>query len=254
MGWPGGAAWVCLLLAACTAPAGLADYPRRQIERPYTLPDDVNTWSTVTTPLGYTGPGSSASGVDEPDTPLPESDEEGTFSWPIPLPIFYEFSLTDRVTLEGAGLPLGLRVQLAHTDRHLIGARAFVLGFGYLSDHGVVVAQVSSLFHRYRLGEHWALESTAGVQTVLRSRTGADADALLEVGPRVQLGDRVSLRPRAGLVFDVDAPQLAIPLGLGVIWSLHCRWDLSGSYTARSKALGYGRESHLASFDAKLYW
>lgn len=221
---------LALALASCGPPAGLATHPRRDIDQPYTLPADVNTWKTFARG-GY--------------SPVPEDAHGTTRStpWvaPSPLPFGYEFSLGSKVTLEGFIIPIGLRAELFNDGTDVVGVRGLFFWHGYDAE-GLFYESLVSVFHRRRAGSNWALESSVeaeayrlGHQWVedgeLRRDVHARRTVSAGVGPRVQLTETLSLRPSLALTArrSPDATHVGVPLQANVGWRFHCRWHLTAA-------------------------
>ncbi len=234
-------------LAACSTPAGLSDYGRRDIDRPYTLPADVNTWITYA-PIRYIGPDKDADPGDE------AADSKIVTS--VPMPVGYEISLGSRVTLEAAVIPLGVRVQLARSDRHLFGVRAGSSLLGFTRADGGIVGGGVWGFHRALLGRSWALETTAGESYVYREETPNYVDVGLTTGPRGQLTDTLSVRPRISVTARREDGDFStvVPFGADLNWNLHRRWSVNLDYAGNLEQLGYSRTGHLGRLKVILYW
>ena len=172
-------------LVACTARIALKDYPRSRIDRPYTLPAGVDTWTTAAT-------GSYV------------RDNYGSNTLvPVPWPLNWGLSLSDTWTLELNPVPLAISHELLRTDDHLLGARlSWSLGFG---SEGVLLGPSLRMDHRIRLGRTWAWgTAVSGGITRWTNQPSWGWSVGLGTGPIWQVTDTVALQPVVGL----GAPSL----------------------------------------------
>ncbi|MCP4445855.1 MAG: hypothetical protein GY811_11005 [Myxococcales bacterium] len=234
-------------VASCSSPRGLDTFPTRDIDRPYTLPADVNTWSMPT----ITAFRPAHDGV------------ESEFLPPIPLPIFYSISLTETLTLDAALIPSSLRYQAYRGDDHLIGIAAGVGLPSYSSVRGGLVLPLhTSVFHRVHLAKWIALETSAGASLLIRTDDREGWRGSATTGPRLQLTDRLSFRPsaaagvgKADSVFvsdDDDGVEPLINTGAHIGWNLHSRWRLALDYVLFG--LLDDHLTHTGAFTVTLYW
>lgn len=211
---------VLALVAGCTAGPQLAHYPRRVIDRPYTLPTGVAFWG-----------GASATRV----TTRPHQPIE--FDQSVPVPLSWGQALTDELTLLYP-VPVIL-YQLANTPDHRVGVSGGLLGFGVSSGRLITTPGVSGEY-RSRLGDGLALDVFA--EFVVTHATDVDAvPGRATTGVRVwrQLTDTLAVRAeiRGQLRHeDLKDPwgtdsRAAFPLDAGLLWSLARQWDLTVGYT-----------------------
>ena len=245
---------------ACRAPDGLATYPTRDIDRPYTLPDDVDTWTTRAT--GSYEAATRFRFVQAPDRPL-RGEDVADVTPPVPLPFGYELSLSSRITLVGFILPIALRIQLLHDATSTLGMVVAVtpIRIGGARDEDEIGGALF-LDHRLRLGRDVALESSIGGGASIVERTPDDAHLSVSVGPRVQLTDRVSVRPSIAFEWSKrtrwwDATVIGdhpvhVPLRLDAHWNLHRRWSAGLGYEAGT--ISQAPDRHEASARATYYW
>ena len=222
--------WVGLcFFAACTSSPSLETYPERQIDRPYTLPDDVATWTTAV----------GASVVD---------DGQSNISAAIN-PLIFEQALTDSLTLEYAPIPLGLRYQIANTEQNIWGV-SLRTGIGYSSFSGVLFEPTLGFYHRYRPGGSFAWESFAAYSHEFSDRPIEAETAILSTGPMFQLTDTMVLTPKIGfgvtrnelaqfeeyfgVRFNVDEFLFSVPASGGFRWLFHRQWEYGASYRLNS--------------------
>lgn len=243
---------VALVLSACASRPELTKYPRTQIERPYTLPQGVSTWKTIT-PFGFF------------------SDRTGdAFLPPIPVPLFWQQSLSDNWTLNWTPLPLSVSHQL-HYSKDSVWGVTFGSGLGWANSYGFVLAPSLTLYQRQRLGEKVAWETEPDLSAQYHTKGSPwDWSLGLSTGPRFQLTDTLSLSPKVGIAVergyhntlslaDVSitpeiTTQTTFPLSLHGSWSFHRQWDLNAGYTFYR--LGYSNDysAHVGVLSLIHYW
>jgi len=218
---------------ACTARTALKDYPRSRIDRPYTLPAGVDTWTTSAV-------GSYA------------SDNYGSNNFvPVPWPLNWGVSLSDTWTLELSPLPLAVSHELLRTEDQLLGARLSCgLGFG---SEGVLVFPTVRIDHRVRLARRWAWGSDASVGvTRWTNQPSWGWSAGIASGPIWQVTDTFALQPvvsvslaRSQLLLPglplAQTARVLVPLGLDATFSVGRQWDLDAgfSYDRIGRTNGY---------------
>lgn len=244
-------AFLSSLVLACTSSPNLDSYPERQIDRPYTLPDDVATWTTFV----------SASQVD---------DGEGQVGASV-YPFFWEQALSDKWTLEYSPLPLAVRYQIANTERNLWGLR-FGSGIGYSSFSGVMLQPQVGVYHRYKMGGSYAWETTVAYTRVFSDKNDRDEqeNGRLTTGPMVQIDDTKVLLPKIGLGMSRnDLAQYSeyrdytgdddfmfyAPASLSFRWLFHRQWEYSMGYAVNSLVLEEDRLAvHTLNASFKHFW
>lgn len=97
------------------------NYPLSEVSRPYTLPDNVDSWNTVMR-------------VFEGVTPI--------------YPLVWEMSLSDDFSLIWMPLPLGFKWQLHNDETHRFGVSALYL----------ILAGVADVDYRYKINDSWAFD------------------------------------------------------------------------------------------------
>lgn len=242
---------VALLLVGCTSGPELQKYPRRQMERPYTLPDGVATWETISL-SSYT-----------------KDDSGSSFLWPIPIPLVWRSSLSDTWTLNWSPLPLSVSHQLSYSKDQVWGTTFGMTG-GWTSWSGVIINPSISLYHRLALGESWALQTTPIINATYRTKEGTGKYyGGISSGPMFQLTDTFALTPSVGLYIDtgykalsfetesVDpepTTRLTVPLRLAAAWSFDRQWDLNTTYSFNRIGHTRGYTEHLAYIHLVHYW
>lgn len=239
------------LVVGCTSSPNLDSYPERQIDRPYTLPDDVATWTTsVSTSL-----------VDDGEQQLELTA----------MPLTWQQALSDKWTLEYSPLPLAARYQIANTATNVWGIR-FGSGIGYSSFSGVILQPVLGAYHRYKFGNSYAWESTVSYSRVFSSKEDRDEleDALIYTGPMFQLDNNKVLLPKVGLgVIKNDLAEYSdyrdysgdddlsfyMPISLKFKWLRHKQWEYSLGYSLNSLVLEGDRFAvHRLNASFKHFW
>lgn len=230
-----------ILLIGCAAAPELQKYPRTQMQRPYTLPKQVATWTTAV-PVGSI------------------QDSTGSFFIPpIPNMLNWATSLTDDWQLNFTPLPLSISHQFSYSPEQVWGA-TFGSGFGYASTIGLVIAPGLHFYQRTKLGKNVALETSPSFEAQYTTGTQLFTWTVgLNAGPLFQLNDTFALSPKVGLYVDNGYDDAAVtslsyiaisparttavlmPLSLNAAWSFHRQWDLNASYT-------FHRIGHTASY------
>jgi hypothetical protein len=227
-------------LVACTARIALKDYPRSRIDRPYTLPAGVDTWTTAAT-------GSYV------------RDNYGSNTLvPVPWPLNWGLSLSDTWTLELNPVPLAISHELLRTDDHLLGARlSWSLGFG---SEGVLLAPSLRMDHRIRLGRTWAWgTAVSGGITRWTNQPSWGWSVGLGTGPIWQVTDTVALQPVVGLGVArthlllpgfplTHVAQVVAPLGMNATFSVARQWDFDASFSYDR----IGRENGYAAYSGSV--
>jgi hypothetical protein len=248
--------FVCLvavlsILSACTSAPELEKYPRAEIDRPYTLPKNVATWTTAI-PFGYY-----------------EAVGASAFLPPIPVPLFWSGALSENWTLNWAPLPTSVSYQIARTSEHLMGT-TFGSGYGYGSSAGLILSPKASFFYRQKLNETFALEFTSRVEAYFQTNSGSSNWTVgVRLGPIYQVTPLFALRAGASfnlasastsnsvITSTVTAPaatRFTVPLSLSSVWSISRQWDMDFGYTF--DGLGYNGtyRAHSGNIQFTHYW
>ncbi len=221
---------ILVLAVGCTSSPNLESYPERQIDRPYTLPDGVATWKTSV----------SAQQIDD-------GRGEVTVS---AYPLIWEQALSDKWTLEYSPIPLSARYQISKTENNIWGLR-FGSGLGYSSFSGVILQPQLGFYHRARLANSLAWESTVNYSRVFSSEKNRDEyeNARLTTGPMFQLDNNKVISPKIGLgairnelarFSDYENYQgdddfsFTLPASVNFQWLFHRQWEYSLGYSVNS--------------------
>jgi|GEM_PF-4487469 len=244
--------WVIFsILAACTSSPNLETYPERQIDRPYSLPVGVATWTT-------------AVGADL------VNDERGTSSFGLN-PLIFEQALTENLTLEYSPIPLGLRYQISNSEQNLWGA-SLRTGIGYSSFSGVILEPTLGFYHRFRPGGSFAWESSVAYSREFSARSREAESAFLFTGPMLQISEKMVLTPTVGLgvarnelaefdeydegaLLDVDEFAFSVPASMGLRWLFHRQWEYGAFYGLNSVFLDENRLAiHSLNMSITHFW
>lgn len=246
-------ALIVLVAGGCTMAPELEKYPRAEIDRPYTLPLSVATWTTH----AFAGYATDATGT------------ESTLI-PFPVPIFWSQALTDDWQLNWTPLPLSASHQFFNNDRGLLGT-TFGMGFGYGSGTavGLVVQPHVTVFYRKRLNPEMALEITPSFTAIMYSgSTSTGWAAGIRVGPLFQLSPLFAVRVGAmfaaangydsgiirGAVKPGPGTTFTMPLDVGFTWSVARQWDFGTAYKLSTIGQPGGYQSHLLDLTLVHYW
>lgn len=241
-----------VLISACASGPELEKYPRTQIDRPYTLPDGVATWRTPIV------------------TWYEKDNTDSYFIPPIPVPLLWQSSLTDNLTLNWSPFPLSLSHQWFDSGAHLLGA-TYGLGVGYATDLGWLFTGSLSFYYRQRLAKQWALETTPSITGTYLTKVSPTRWAFgVGVGPLWQVTETFTLSPKAAIrvqegfrentfagelkVTQSNATRVVFPLSLTAEWSFDRQWDASLNYVYSRLGHDRGYESHLGTLTFTHFW
>lgn len=239
-----------MTLGGCTADPALDRYPIRHIDRPYTLPENVGSWTTY---------GVASVGVDKNSVRL-----RGI---PFPIPLGWEYSVSDTWTIEGIGIPFGVRHQIHHDEIDTVGVRLALSEFGFGSD-SVLVGVGLSGYYRHLFTDDVALATSLTFNPIFRSGGGNQAFGgriVLGLSPVIQLSDTWSLSPTARLVLGkgtgislfgqlVEASYYVhVPVGLNASWLFHRQWQISVDYVFTTRR-DFQQQTHGFTLLLTHYW
>ena len=219
------------LLAGCTAGTALKDYPRRVIDRPYTLPEGVAAWST----------GAEVTrGSDE--------TQSATF---LQIPLLWDLALSNDWNLL-LGDSFGVAHQFLDDGHQRIGA-ALSIRPAISSDAGFLFAPSLRFDHRVRLWQRWAWNSALfGNASRWTGRPRWSWGVGVGTGPLFQATETFALG--ISLDFFFARSYLVLPgdplsssgrgetsASIAASWSLGRQWDLGASigYLRTENANGY---------------
>jgi hypothetical protein len=248
----------CALLSACASGPELERYPRRDIDRPFTLPKGVATWH-IPIITGYF-----------------KDDIGSTFLPPIPVPLIWEQSLSDDWNLTWAPFPLLLTHQLWNTGWGF-GGLGVGFGFGYGSNTGFRLIPSISFVVRQKITDETAIELTPSFTPEIPFQSDQEFrwSAGLTAGPLFQLTDTFSLKPAVGLgathgrtsysgslnpASNDVSPNISadttfnLTLWLTGSWSFARQWDLRPMYMYSGIGSSTGLQAHMGVLDFVHFW
>lgn len=250
-----------LVFPACSSGPQLKDYPRRDIDRPFTLPEGVATWST----LGYYA-------VEKYDFDGTPEEDHST----IPaIPLVWRTSLSEKWNLIWAPIPVAVLYQIRSDESATTG---LILDYGLkISSNGYSAGSLRATYsHRQKLSSHFALELAPRLAPwfPLGREAKWDLQSSVSFGPFFQVNDVFSLRA-GSTVFVRRDPQTVIsgsffrsdfdihteyhwravlPLYAGFNWSLSRQWDLAGNVEYHKIGEHSGYSNLQVGYELRHYW
>ncbi|MEI8347068.1 MAG: hypothetical protein WCG27_06355 [Pseudomonadota bacterium] len=239
---------ICLILIGCAASPNLTNYPRRQIDRPFNLPEGMNSFSTI--------------GIFQRDTHEPLFGPRYSENHWLPLfPSTWQKSFSSRWGRSFSLLPPTLLAMYQiKADEKMVCGLNFGISSSYSTADGFYWGLSTSYYHRQLLNRSWALEFAPTL--MLRESTSSNNKkklrplVILPTGGLHQLTETLALR--AGIIptwwherrlKSVEASlnnssyetkedwdykwRFVLPLYTEINWSASRRWDISGSVTWR---------------------
>ncbi len=219
---------LALLASACASGPALEKYPRRQIDRPYTLPKGVATWNI-------------------PAITSYSRDTGGniTFIPPIPIPLIWQEALSDDWQLTWAPLPLAISHQFTYDDTGFWGAGLGLSDVGYGSIEGWFLNPTLTTQYRRKLTDSFALDTQLVFSPEIQFSGGPFTwGATVQVAAFFQLSPTVALSAGPGVSVGNTAPDLSgtfvgypgttavtVPLTANFYWSFHRQWDFNVGYS-----------------------
>jgi hypothetical protein len=226
----------CVAFQACAARTALNEYPRAVIDRPFTLPDGVDSWH-----LGVSGS---------------YGRDDFSSTGAVGVPLGWTISLSDDWNLNLSPLPLGISHQFLRTDDQWLGA-SLNLGLGGGSK-GLLVAPSLGVAHRIRVARTLAWSTAVyGRGSRWTDQSAWGWSATIAGGPLWQVTEKFSLQPLvgvsvarstlllSGLPLD-STSRIIVPLGLGATFSAARQWDVDAALAYD----GIGYENGYRAFSA----
>lgn len=252
-----------LFLSACAAGPELADYPRREIDRPFNLPKGVASWSTI----GHYS-------LEEYRHLSGEKDFDRR--WLPAVPVIWRQNLSDRWNLLWAPIPVAAFYQIRSDESATTG---LVLGYGLkISSNGYSTAALGvSYAHRQKLSEFFAIEFQPGVTPwfPLGEKANWDLQTSLAIGPFWQWTELFSVRGGvvpslrrdrdtiiSGNIFgpngmDVSSHEqwrVVMPLYFEMKWSFARQWDFGGTLAYQKIGEREGHSQVTAGYEFRHFW
>lgn len=233
----------------CAATVNLDMYPRRQIDRPYTLPKGLATWE----PYWYSESLQSSSGS-------AKSNNFNALVWSV--------APSSNLNIVCYPLPFILRYQIDRTDRNVYGASLGFYTLAYSIEDRWTIGTAISEYQRHKFNDWLALVTTISFENLYRQRNRGDAwGAELAVGPLFQVSDDIALRPEIHYAYEhnypsvIDKPQILesktyklVPLSFLISWNVSREFELQANY--ENKGIGYPDDIREESIAIRMlnYW
>jgi len=244
-----------LMAATCGCASGpqLESYPRREIERPYTLPEGVAAWH-IPTIFGYIRDNSSLK-------TLP----------PVPFPLLWESSISDNWNLIWSPVPLGFAYQISNDDKVRNGV-SVLTSLSYSDSSGLRLQPHLAYSFRYKFSSNLALVVEPSFKPDIPFKSGEKFLWFggIAVGPLFQLSNTFSLQPAVSLdiahgrannssdYYDdseiSEKTDTSAGVGVSSVWSISRQWDLRSSYGYSGIGAGNGYRSQIAALDFVHLW
>jgi hypothetical protein len=182
---------IAIFSSACVATGNLDLYPRRQIDRPYTIPQGLATWE----PQWHS------------DSIKSENDSENSSNFSA---LVWTQSLSDDLNIVWYPLPLFLRYQIKKTDHNVYGVSTGVSTLSYKSDNKWTVGIGIYGYQRHSLNDWLALVTTLSFEHVVRTKpdSGNSWGADLSVGPLFQVSDDIAILPGIHYSYEHNYPAV----------------------------------------------
>jgi len=219
-----------LILFSCATNPAMEHFVARKIDRPFVQADGIRTFSAI-------GNGSYAKDVVGKET----------VTYPIPLPLYYSFTLFENVAVNGALIPISVDWQIENSPAGYWGLTTG-LGFGSSPYFGFYWDPTVVLTRKLRLDDTTASLVSVKVHDVVYSEGGPTTlGAAVLVAGEFQWGP--AFWTQAGVVVNSaytssyskivgayrywtdDGVKFEFPLYLAASVNLGRTWDLNGSYT-----------------------
>lgn len=222
-----------LIFAGCTSTPKATQYPTRYIDQPYTLQKNVDTWSTIAFG-GFSF----------------KKHESNQLYLPIPIPLFWEHSINDNLTLEIPIIPMALKWKIHSDEFHELGIQ---LGWGY--NYSTVngsnfLPSVSAFYKKFIDTDHAFILSPEFVysyfeDSILKNYLNFD----LSLGYLIQVNEKNAIEPKVILAIYGKNKKTYLPLELFYSYRLSPTWQLESSYRLTQLGLSdYQSHMFLLSF------
>lgn len=211
-----------LIITACATGPELDKYSRREIDRPYTLPKSVANWE-IPTMISHT-----------------QDDKSCSTSVPIPLPIFWNKSLSDDWNVHLSPIALGASHQISNNEMARLGFSVFT---GILpmpkKQPGPYWRSGFSFNYRHKFSDKFGLDLVPTFHAEIPLEANSQNwnwQAGLSSGPLFQLSDTFAFKPLLLLAVNRDhvnnvAAAMNVGFGLSSVLSITRQWDFRPSYT-----------------------
>ncbi len=216
------------LSVACTSSQKAAEYPKRYIDQPYTLPDDVNVWGAIGTAYYERSRG-----------------QDYTWPYPVPIPLYWEHSISDDLTLEIPILPIGLRWRISSNENSEMGLHAS-WGFGYGSSSGLSLYPSLSLYYKkFQDRDHaFIIVPTLSYSYFARELDRSYFNVTLPIGYLIQLNDAHAIQPRIIAAYSDSNKRVILPLEFFYTYRMAETWQFESTY----RYSGIGHNDYFGHF------
>ncbi len=242
------------LITACASGPQLENYSRSEIDRPFTLPSGVASWTTEfaidhqMNPSGY-----------------PQTSS-------ILDPMIWTQSLSDDWNILWAPIPLGVMYQLNKDDSDRMGL-GLLMGASYNSINGFDLRPTLTFSERHYFSKSFAVDASPGLTARLPFQSGQRPFLLAGITFKgvFQLTPTFALLPGFSIdeyrwesnATDLDAQgrplsevytHVVVPLSFEAKWSVSRRWDLNASFTYSKIGYMDGYSDEQGAVNAIYYW
>lgn len=233
----------------CVAPAAIEQYPKRQIDRPYTLPKGIATWE----------PSWQFGNFKHQDSTT-RDDSFGFLLW--------KGSLTDDITLVWAPIPVAIAYQIHRTDKMTLGASLGLTALSHSKEDNTTTGFSIGGYQKYLVTRWLGFVTTLSAADVRRNNRHGDSWGLtLTTGPEFQVTDTLALKAGIGYSVERNYPSIfhrpfvleretyaLIPLGAGASWMLDRGTELRAWYSTTSLGYPTGVREETLSIVIVNYW
>jgi len=227
----------------CAADPAIKNFPRRQIDRPITLPDGLDSLNVTAA------------------SQLALRRNSGVSDIPFVPGISWNQSLSDEWMLQWAPIPLGIVYQPLRTDTDVFAA-SLGLGFGFSSVVDLLLVPELGFHYRHKFADDFALSTSAIFRSSLAFDDGnietqwsgrANLAPLFQLSETLMLAARVSLAT-AFYADSIQSARITVPLGFRTAWSFHRQWDASFDYDFGYFGLDSGLQTHSGVLAVSHFW
>lgn len=208
-------------LVSCTSTSKAAQYPERYIDQPYTLPNKVDTWG-IQAVVYY------------------EKKREATnsFLYPIPVPLYWEHSFGDNLTLEIPLIPIGLRWKIMNDDTSELGLH-FGWNLIYNTSTGTNIIPTTSLTYKKLKDKNHAYVITPSIEYSYYARETERSyiNGNISFGYLTQLNETNALEPKLIVGLSGFNNRMYFPFEFFYTYRMNKVWQLESTY--RYSQIGY---------------
>lgn len=198
----------------CTSSQKATEYPQRYIDQPYTLPEDVDVWGTISS-VFY------------------ERSNGQNYSWPypIPVPLYWEHSVNENLTLEIPVIPIGLRWKISSDTDSELGLHV-LWGFGYSTSTGFSLFPSASLFYKILQDKDHAfiLSPSVAISTYAENKSRSFWNSEISFGYLIQLNDANAIQPNVIFAHNEFNKRSTIPLEIFYSHRIAPTWQFESIY------------------------